>query len=335
MIPDISEIGQFDYSWDFDQDDYNEYLQDNELENNKQTLLDYIYDNVSFEIDFLDNETFHRFETEYMYLDEISENFGDKLAQTVLDDCLKNGNGSIEKVSLFDDEIDLNNSQEVNAFAKKVLQSGDYMKDCRGFILTDGTVVYTPTEHNQCTAINGVKGTFHFISLGNIRVLQNSIDIEKEPTPQQRQVLRQVISSYANDVLYVDIMGNNGTVSAEYIKPNWRYVLGEIDRYFSDGIKPSGSKNLYENVLNYRDLTPEPLRQRWHHERKSLKEYLINYGQNMISRENGKEYKVIQDTFVSNLLGMNFCICLQWDSLTNTPGEIIYVRASDKFIHTN
>lgn len=51
----------------------------------------------------------------------------------------------------------------------------------------------------------------------------------------------------------------------------------------------------------------------------------------MISSENGKEYKVIFDTFLSNLLGINFCVCIQWDSMTNIPGEIIYVRAYDKF----
>jgi hypothetical protein len=74
-----------------------------------------------------------------------------------------------------------------------------------------------------------------------------------------------------------------------------------------------------------------PLRQRWHHERSLLKNYIVNYGQTMISKENGKEYKVILDTFISNLLGTNYCTCIQWDSLTNIPGEIIYVTAYDKF----
>ena len=75
-----------------------------------------------------------------------------------------------------------------------------------------------------------------------------------------------------------------------------------------------------------------PLRKRWNRERKLLKDYIVNYGQTMVSKENGKEYKVILDTFISNLLGINYVICVQWDSLTNIPGEIIYVRAYDKFI---
>ena len=74
-----------------------------------------------------------------------------------------------------------------------------------------------------------------------------------------------------------------------------------------------------------------PLRQRWHRERSLLKNYIVNYGQIMVSKENGKEYKVIIDKFISDLIGINYVVCVQWDSLTNIPGEIIYVRAYDKF----
>lgn len=74
-----------------------------------------------------------------------------------------------------------------------------------------------------------------------------------------------------------------------------------------------------------------PLWGRWHKERATLKNYPINYGDIMVSKENGKEYKVIYDQFLSNQLGINYCICIQWDSLTNEPGDIIYVRAYDKF----
>lgn len=86
-----------------------------------------------------------------------------------------------------------------------------------------------------------------------------------------------------------------------------------------------------ENQLRNLSEDVHPLSQRWHHERFVLKDYLVKYGRTMISSENGKEYKVIFDTFLSNLLGINFCVCVQWDSMTNIPGEIIYVRAYDKF----
>lgn len=246
MIPDISQIGEFAYTWDFDKEDYEEYVQDNELENNEETLLEYIRDNVSFEMDFLDNETFHCFDSETMSLEEISNEFGDKLANEVLNDCLKDGEGRLESCYLFDEEIDVNNKEQLNDMAKKLLQHGEYYKNCRGFILSDGTVVYTPNEHNQCTVINGVKNTFHFIQLGNIRLLQNSIDIGQQPTKEQTNVLRQVISSYSDSELYVDIFDKGGEISVKYTRPNWRYVMGEINRYFDEGIKPTG-KNFYES----------------------------------------------------------------------------------------
>lgn len=242
MIPDISEIGEFEYTWDFDKEEYLEYLEDSGLEDNYENLRYYIENFVTFDISFFDNDTFHEFANEIMYLEEIKNEFGENLANTVLSDCMEKDEGRVETVMLFDEKIDINNPKELNELAMKLLQHGDYHKNCRGFILTNGVVVYTPNEHNQCTVIDGIKNTFHFISLGNIRVLQNSIDIAKPPTAEQRTVLAKVINSYSNEELYVDI--NNCSVT--YQKPNWRYVLGEIDRYFSEGIKPQG-KNFYES----------------------------------------------------------------------------------------
>lgn len=246
MLPDISEIGEFSYSWDFDKEDYFEYLKENELQNNEETLKEYIEDNVTFFMEFLDNETYHVFEHESMTLGEISDNFGETLANRVLSDCMKEDEGRIEACLIVDNNIDVNNDAELNDVAKKLLQNGDYYKDCRGFILTDGTVVYTPNEHNQCTIIDGIKDTFHFISLGNIRVLPNSIDIGKVPTQAQRDVLMRVINSYSDEELYLDIMDKGTEFGAKYNHPNWKYVMAEIDRYYREGIKP-GSNAFHES----------------------------------------------------------------------------------------
>jgi len=81
--------------------------------------------------------------------------------------------------------------------------------------------------------------------------------------------------------------------------------------------------------LNEGNFNPET--QRWNKERMALKKYLMNYGQSMISKENGKEYKVIFDSFISNSIGINYCVCIQYDSMLNDIGDIIYVRALDKF----
>lgn len=254
MIPDISEIGEIAYSWDFDQDEYEEYLQDNGLEKNQDTLLEYISNYVTFEMEFYDSQYYHRFATDLLTLDEISNEFGDKLVNRILSDCSEKNCGSCETCEIMDDDIDINNPNELNDIARKLLQHGEYYKNCRGFILSDGDVVYTPNEHNQCTIINGVKNTFHFISLGNIRVLPNSIDIGKQPTPQQRNVLRQVINSYANDELYLDIFDNGHEYSCKYNNPQWRYVLGEIDRYYNEGIKPMGKEFYNENKKKHKTI---------------------------------------------------------------------------------
>ena len=242
---DISEIGAFNYEWDFDEDEYREYLQDNGVEDSRENLIEYIKDNVSFDMEFLDNDTFHVFDRKSLSYDDIEYYFGEALAEKALNDCLEDGHGYAETVSLYNDEIDINNSEELNDAAKKLLRHGEYYKDCRGFILSDGTVVYTPSEHNECSKIYGVEGTFHFIKLGNIRVLQNSIDIGKKPTEKQYKTLINVIRCYSDSELYLDIISNN--VSVKYVNPQWRYVIGEIERFYNDGIKPSGKVFYEEN----------------------------------------------------------------------------------------
>ena len=256
MIPDISEIGGFAYDWDFDEDSYNEYLEENELQNSEEVFDEYIRDNVGFNIELLDSDTFHTFDREYMYLDDIENEFGEKLANIILSDCKKDGEGRCESYILFEeDEVDINNPKSLNDAAKKVLKHGNYYKDCRGFILSDGTVVYTPLEHNQCSAINGVSGTFQFIKLGNIRVLQQSIDVGKKPTEEQVNTLRQVISCYSNSELYLDIF-DGSEISAKYVNPSWRKVIADIMRYYDEGIKPMGN-NFYEENKRKRIVIKE------------------------------------------------------------------------------
>lgn len=74
-----------------------------------------------------------------------------------------------------------------------------------------------------------------------------------------------------------------------------------------------------------------PFKQRWKRERELLINYLCNYGEIMTSKENGKQYKVFYDSMLSSRLGINYCICIQWNPVTMKPGTIIYVRAFDKF----
>ena len=240
---DSSEIGAVNYSWDFDEDEYQEWLQEAEYENTQESLMEYINDNVTFELEYLDNETYHTCGSDYVDYNELEDMFGSKMQNEILKTCMNDGSGTFETVNLYsDDDVDVSNKDSINNMAMKLLRHGDYFKDCRGFILTNGVVVYTETEHNEICRIPNINNKFDFIRMGNIRVLPQSIDIGDKPTSEQRDVLRRVIASYADEELYLDIYQGKSSIGAHYIHPDWRYVMGEIDRFYSEGIKPQGNE---------------------------------------------------------------------------------------------
>ena len=104
-----------------------------------------------------------------------------------------------------------------------------------------------------------------------------------------------------------------------------------VQKYISVLAELAQGNTLTEEVVADGDSKRNPYRKRWTYERNALKSFLANYGKIMTSRENGKEYKVYYDDTLSELVGINFCICVEWDSVTMTPGSVIYVRALDKF----
>ena len=248
---DSSEIGAVNYSWDFDEEEYQEWLVDAEYENTQEALMEYINDNVEFELEYLDNETYHTCGCDYVDYNALEDMFGEKMQKEILTTCMSDGSGSFETVNLYsDDDVDINDQNSVNDMAMRLLRHGDYFKNCRGFILTNGVVVYTESEHNEICRIPNINNKFDFIRMGNIRVLPQSIDIGAAPTSEQRSVLRKAIASYANEELYLDIYQGKSSIGAKYIQPDWRYVMGEIDRFFSEGIRPQG--NEYYESKNYK-----------------------------------------------------------------------------------
>ena len=252
----LNDYGMIEYSWDFDEDEYHEYLEEDSLEDSVETLEEYIQDNVRFEVEFFDNETFHQVKCEDYYYDDLEDAFDEKVARIIINDCKKSGKGKLEISCLYDDEeLDLNDNEQVNDRAMKVLSYGNFYEGCRGFILTNGVVVYTPAEHNQCTAINGVKGTFDFIRMGNIRILDHSIDIGKYPTESQFMVLQKVIRTYSP--LYMDIISEGTEISKIYERPNYEMVVRDIKKAF--GVKESfthkTAKKNRKDVLSGADNT--------------------------------------------------------------------------------
>ena len=77
-----------------------------------------------------------------------------------------------------------------------------------------------------------------------------------------------------------------------------------------------------------------PYEKRWKAEREALKNFVANYGKLMQSKEDNKQgrlYKVYYDETMSNLIGYNYCICVQWDEMKLKPKSTVYIRALDKF----
>lgn len=89
--------------------------------------------------------------------------------------------------------------------------------------------------------------------------------------------------------------------------------------------------SLNEEVVADGNADHNPFKKRWKYERETLISYLTNYGEIMTSKENGKQYKVLFDNMLSNRIGINYCLCIQWNPITMEPGNVIYVRALDKF----
>ena len=236
---DITEIGEIHCTLNFDEDWYNDYLQENGLSNSQEVFQNYVREQCDYEIEYYDSETFHSMcEYETMTIDEIEENFGSEIARDVFNECMDGKEHSFEILAYQNDIVDINNPEELNAAAVKVLRHGGYFKGCRGFILTNGVVVYTESEHNNCTRISGVKGTSHFIELGNIRVLDHSIDICKKPTPQQTKVLWEVLDSYYGEVLYLDLFEKGiGRFSQQYRSCDPSEVMNDINSYYNRGAR--------------------------------------------------------------------------------------------------
>lgn len=238
----LNEIGAVYFSWDFDEDEYQEWLADEEVDDSDESLTEYIKYDVSFEFDLMDSETFHHFDYENLSYDEIVDNYGEEIAEYVIGECKKHGEGSFEPLMFMDDDkVDTNDVSQVNADAERKLINGEYFKGARGFILTNGVVVYTENEHNAITRVAGIDDKFKAVTkYGMIRILPNSVDIGARPTSEQRDVLRKLISCYSDDVLYLDIFDKGTEHGCSYQNPSWREVLADIDKFYDEGIVPTG-----------------------------------------------------------------------------------------------
>ena len=235
---DLTEIGGINCTLNFDEDWYEDYLSANDIRHSEEALEQYVRDECDYDVEFLDSETFHRIGYETMTIAEIENEFGEKIAEDIFKDCMDGKEHSYETLEYMNDEVDINNPSELASAAMKYLRSGEYSKNCRGFILSNGVVVYTDAEHSMCTRIPGIKSTFHFIELGNVRVLDHSIDIAVRPNGKQVSTLEEVLNSYYGEELYLDLCNKSiGHVSIKYNRCEPRTVLNDISKYFSGQLK--------------------------------------------------------------------------------------------------
>ena len=190
---------------------------------------------------------------------------------------------------------------------------------------------------------------YSFMNLGAVRIDYNEglISLVHEPTSKQLNVIK-AIWRYNQGCVTIDFFAPNGDIndSVDYDHVKWTRLVADLDKYFNEGINPSASNNLYyeeisrlrpfvsllsEEIVADGNSEHNPYSKRWKAEREALKSFISNYGKVMTSKENGKEYMVYYDDCISNLIGFNYVLCLQWDRIKMKPKSTVYIRALDKF----
>lgn len=243
MIEDITNTLQDQYNVN-----YEEAVSNPEMEEIVNTLRnEYIKENLKFDCEFYDRDgECIGTESDWLLSEPCYSDIDDEIIEMILDEY--------NRKPSFDGDYSINeilynrwsNYDDIYEAAKHLFPTYDeYFKGLRGFILSDGTIIGTEEEHNECLQLKGVEDKFDFITMGNIRIIPNSIDIGKEPTYAQQRVLQKMIDCYADEELYLDVWGNGQDGGCQYTQPEWQYVLGEIDRYYSHGILPKGG-NAYD-----------------------------------------------------------------------------------------
>lgn len=150
---------------------------------------------------------------------------------------------------------------DVNETAKQLFknQLTEYYPNLHGYIMQDGTCIdLGGDDHNTICKIPQINDKWEFIALGNIRCSNSFFDLIQEPTREQKYALRKLIAN-SND-LSVDIFSEDSVsplTSAIYRgTPNPSYVLGQIDRFFDEGINLQGgySDEDYDDFYMYESI---------------------------------------------------------------------------------
>lgn len=181
---------------------------------------------------------------------------------------------------------------DVNETAKQLFknQLTEYYPNLHGYIMQDGTCIdLGGDDHNTICKIPQINDKWEFIALGNIRCSNSFFDLIQEPTREQKYALRKLIAN-SND-LSVDIFSEDSVsplTSAIYRgTPNPSYVLGQIDRFFDEGINLQGgySDEDYDDFYMYESI--EYLTESELDDMKPQEEQEINYEDLILSCSEG------------------------------------------------
>lgn len=177
---------------------------------------------------------------------------------------------------------------------------------------------FIPVENDGDWIVYGQKGQVLFRG-------ENPSDVAFWATNNLPQYRKQIMTG-KNGYIPKQVIYDPKTYKVTH-KPYPIYRNESIQRYIT---------LLKENAINEEWVADgnsehNPYEKRWKAERKALKDFICNFGKIMTSRENGKQYKVYYDKVLSQLIGFNYCICLQWDPIQMKPSSTLYIRALDKF----
>lgn len=247
---DMSDIGGVNCTLDFDEDAYAEWLEDNQLQDIPEVKTVFIKDYCSYDVEYLEAETFHVFDYDIMSYDEVLETFGDRMGMAIINDCMDGREHSFETLEYVEDTpVDLSNPDEVAAAAVKYMRKVDYPTgQFRGFILTNGVVVDAGWDHISCMRVPGVKSREHFVQLGNIRFSNVSLEFAKYPTGPQQRMLQMFCEYHQRDTIYVDLINEEiGRGGFTYQGLEYEDLMSDIYNYFRHGIRRHES-SLYESI---------------------------------------------------------------------------------------
>ena len=235
----------------FDEDYYLDYLQENGLEDSPETKKRYAEEQCDWDVEYLDGETWHACDYKTMTFDEMVSDFGERLANDILNDCMDEREHSYEFSCYKDmDDVDVNNPVSLNAAAKKVMGKVD--SPCgkfRGWILTDGTVLDAGWDHNACFRVSPqIRYREDFTRLGNIRFSDVSLEFGKYPTSEQLQMVRMYCEYHSNDTIVVDFLGGkNGRADRKYVGLDFSELSDDLYNYYA-GRNIIGRDEIYEAV---------------------------------------------------------------------------------------